>query len=626
MKRRFFLQSTGGLLAALGYNALVPQWTQYGKVLAQPTQRKLALLVGINSYIDAPLYGCVTDVELQRELLIHRFGFKPEDIITLTDLKATRTGILEAFEEHLIKQAQPDDVVVYHYSGHGSRITDPDQDYRDALNGTFIPVDSRAGRERGHKVVNDIMGHTLFLLMSSLKTERVTAVLDSCFSGAAKRGTSRIRALPRLLQQENIYPSQMELAYQDQLLSKLDWSRSDFIAKRRAGVAKGVVIASADRNQEAADASLDGFNAGAFTYYMTRYLWQQAGETPIVTAIHNISRRTTQKYDQDPELECQPMCQPDDQDQRSFYFLNAATPSADGVITAVLGSTVQCWLGALEADNPMAKGSLLAVLNPEEQTQALLRITGRRGLTATAVIDSGPASAVTVGALLREEVRGIPRDLALKIAVDPALGMAMGTATMALNRLKRVDAVTIDESADYILGRLTAEVIQRQIMGAADISEGAIGLFTSTQDRALRSSFQTDDGDIEAAIARMKPLLTGLLINRVLGALSNGNVAKLKLQVTVQPINGEPAAQVRSRGSRTSEFQAQTLDTGIVKIGDNLEITVQNQESQDLFISVLALGSDGELDVLFPTDFSAATDASLVGEKPNLDRAEGWTR
>ncbi|WP_226583352.1 hypothetical protein [Microseira wollei] len=52
---------------------------------------------------------------MQRLLLIHRFGFNPKYLLILTDEQATRQGILAAFEEHLIKQAKPGDVVVYHY-------------------------------------------------------------------------------------------------------------------------------------------------------------------------------------------------------------------------------------------------------------------------------------------------------------------------------------------------------------------------------------------------------------------------------------------------------------------------------------------------------------------------------
>lgn len=106
--RRHFLQFTGSALAAIGLNQLsfLQSAQRYGKVLAQSTPRKLALIVGINNYPLNSLEGCLNDVDLQRNLLIYRFGFNPKDILVLPDTKATRQGILTAFEEHLIKQAR----------------------------------------------------------------------------------------------------------------------------------------------------------------------------------------------------------------------------------------------------------------------------------------------------------------------------------------------------------------------------------------------------------------------------------------------------------------------------------------------------------------------------------------
>ena len=97
MKRRHFLQFAGSALTAIGVSQLdiIQQGDKYTKALAQNTGRKLALLVGINQYSGdlTPLGGCVNDVMLQKQLLIHRFGFNPQDIITLTDSQATRKGI-----------------------------------------------------------------------------------------------------------------------------------------------------------------------------------------------------------------------------------------------------------------------------------------------------------------------------------------------------------------------------------------------------------------------------------------------------------------------------------------------------------------------------------------------------
>src|SRR5919202_55575 len=289
ISRRHFLQFAGSALGTLGLSQLniQQQADRYGKVLAQSTPRKLALLVGINQYPSQPLRGCVNDMELQRQLLIHRFGFNPKDIHTLTDRQATRQGILEAFEEHLIRQAKPGDVVVFHYSGHGSQVNDPDGDNPDKLNSTFVPIDAflPSGFPNTGGVVQDIMGHTLFLLMSAVQTENITVVLDSCYSGGDTRGNFLIRSRDGGSQLQ-ISPD--EKVYQEQWLSRLKMSPQEFIKQRQAGVAKGVVIASTQRDQTAADTPFNDFYAGAFTYLMTQYLWEQTGT--VGSAIANITQ------------------------------------------------------------------------------------------------------------------------------------------------------------------------------------------------------------------------------------------------------------------------------------------------------------------------------------------------
>jgi len=260
IKRRQFLQFSGSAIAAMGLSQLdlLNMGDRYGKVLAQNTPRKLALLVGANAYPNAPLYGCVTDTELQYHLLVNRFGFNPKDILIVSDeakIKPTRQGILQAFEDHLIKQAKAGDVVVFHYSGHGSRVQDPDT--TDGLNSTFVPID-RTVKKVGDKIeVSDIMGRTLFLLMSAIQTDNFTAVLDSCHSGGGKRGNSRIRAITG----NNDIPSPIELEYQNQWLAKLNISPEEF-KRRRQAVAKGTVLAAASAAQYATDASFNGLQCG----------------------------------------------------------------------------------------------------------------------------------------------------------------------------------------------------------------------------------------------------------------------------------------------------------------------------------------------------------------------------
>ncbi|MDY6898625.1 MAG: caspase family protein, partial [Cyanobacteriota bacterium] len=338
MKRRHFLQFTGSTLATLGlshYN-IFEKGNRYAKVLAQDTPRKLALLVGIN-YLDNPnlnsLKGCVNDVDLQQQLLIHRFGFKQSDILRLTTEESkwkqpTRNNILTAFEEHLIKQAKPGDVVVFLFSGHGSQLRDPNpiqhcfnQQFNEEFNSTFVPMDDTLNGSP-----QDIMGRSLFLLMSALKTNNVTVVLDSCHSGGGTRGNYQVRSAIRN-NIDTLEPSQREISYQQSWMNRLGISDSELALRRCKGVAKGVVLAAAQRDEPALDAEFDGFHAGAFTYAMTQYLWQETGSVKKV--ISQISPRVNSIGGHSPFA--------DGNQNQPVYFIDKKLMSADAVITGVKG-------------------------------------------------------------------------------------------------------------------------------------------------------------------------------------------------------------------------------------------------------------------------------------------------
>lgn len=87
----------------------------------------LAVLVGCN-YANTPneLHGCINDVLAMRQVLIDRFRFKPDNIHLLTDepdspIKPTGAKIKEALNR-MVDEAEPGDVLYFHYSGHGTRI------------------------------------------------------------------------------------------------------------------------------------------------------------------------------------------------------------------------------------------------------------------------------------------------------------------------------------------------------------------------------------------------------------------------------------------------------------------------------------------------------------------------
>ena len=143
-----------------------------------------ALLVGIETYQQSginSLPGCTNDAELMRRALTDTFGFPAENIEIVLNSQATFRGIEAAFWR-LSGLAQPGDVVTFYYSGHGTHVPDDNGDEADGVDEALCPTDiSRANPDSW------LRDDTLAEWLAQLRTEKVTVILDSCFSGTATR-------------------------------------------------------------------------------------------------------------------------------------------------------------------------------------------------------------------------------------------------------------------------------------------------------------------------------------------------------------------------------------------------------------------------------------------------------
>lgn len=86
-----------------------------------------ALLVGCNyPGTKCELHGCANDVRRMKALLQERFGFQEDDILVMLDTdeslpQPTGRNIRRCLAK-LIDGTQPGDVLVFHYSGHGTQV------------------------------------------------------------------------------------------------------------------------------------------------------------------------------------------------------------------------------------------------------------------------------------------------------------------------------------------------------------------------------------------------------------------------------------------------------------------------------------------------------------------------
>lgn len=644
LKRREFLQRASMMLAALGISEAA--WWQLSdrsyQALAQPTRRKLALLVGINQYPIGnagfePLRGCAVDVQLQQELLIHRFGFQASDVLTLVNQQATRQQIEDAFINHLIEQAQPGDVVVFHFSGYGSSIPRLNTTTSSsAVQNSLVPVDGTPPTQETGEI-NHVLEDTLWLLRQSLATDNVITILDTSYTypNFDQPATLRIRSsgTPTTSQL-----SSDELALQDQLLSQLNLTREQ-LEHRSPRQFRGLVLAAAKPSQVAAEMNWDGLNAGLFTAILTQTLWSafasdslQSRFTQVAGCVEQVmgAAQQPQLYQQKVPLE--ETAKSEQLLSKTFRFNSAA---ADGIVTAVEdnGKTAKLMLTGVPASvlEDYQVNSLFTILPDSQSTTRLnqpdLIVRSRTGLTAKVALRTGnPGSSeipqIQVGQQVQEAIRILPQQVNLKVALDPKLTrIERVDATSAFSGISDVSIVANDQPADYVLARVRDTTIaQNPSAPLPSLMAGRYGLFSLGQ--ALLPETVGDGGEaVKVAVQRLVPQLKTRLAQKLLHLSVNERSTLIKAKVTLAKLT--PQSQVlitrqTSPGNQTpppdpvpvenpkaasSTQSASSSSVGMVTVpmGSRVQYQIQNNGNLPIYFIGFYLNTRGQAYILDPT-------------------------
>ncbi|MEH2049639.1 caspase family protein [Nostoc sp.] len=572
MERRTFLHRIGSILAVLGITKA--EWlslgNRYYQALAQPSPRKLALLIGINQYPKIPaLSGCLTDVELQRELLINRFGFQGSDILTLTEEEASREFIEAAFLDHLGKQAKPDDVVVFHFSGYGSCVkleTSPDTRQNALVSANFIQ------NSQDEKIVNYILEETLLLLLRSLPTERVTAVLDTSYYAPSTVLGLKSRALQELVEAK-LAPEELDFLQQ--------------LKTQKLPSTPIVLAATSEAKQSAREGLFSGFSAGLFTYALTQYLWEFTPANTIQVALSHIENSLSKLGSKQ-----QPALLTSQKNQHLTSLQPESIIGAEGAVTAIEedGKTVYLWLAGLPPQVLLYYGvnSRFTLATTE---QLILR--SRTGLTAKAQISQiEGANSLQIGQLVQEAVRVLPRNINLTIALDTGLErIERVDATSAFAAFPHISTVVVGEKpADYVFGKLQ-EIPSRY------------GLFSLGGELIPNTTGEVGEA-VKLAAQRLAPKLSTLLAAKLWRLTENQGSSRLALKATLEIISNISPRVVMQRET-VRAFKTETpikksvqtrlvasLPTPIIPIGSRIQYRVENQSDRPVYLIVLGLNNN----------------------------------
>lgn len=159
-----------------------------GVVGPSPKGERYAIIIGINDYPgpDSVLAGgldlfyAVNDAQAVSNMLVGVEGYKPQNIIMLTDRDATKSGILNQISA-LKKKVKSNDEVVFYFSGHSAKYS-----------GKAVPAFSRFGDKVGMLVwANDLNESNPVVLwdrelkaaFDGFRTDRIVFGFDCCYAG-----------------------------------------------------------------------------------------------------------------------------------------------------------------------------------------------------------------------------------------------------------------------------------------------------------------------------------------------------------------------------------------------------------------------------------------------------------
>ena len=664
--RREFLQRLGAALAALGLvdMTLVGLGNTYQQALAR-SSRRLALLVGIDQYPSAVwhdkapiekgafLQGAVMDVELQQELLIHRFGVAPANIMTLLNEQATGQGILEAIQGHLADQAQPGDTIIFHFSGLGSQVHLAGHPSEERLP-TLVPVDGMPpSRETG--AIHDLFEETLVQVLGSLQGVRVLTILDA--SAAAPRsspyqGNFRVRSRLSIPTGTWESPPEMSLLVPNRTAEELstNWP--------------GLLLRASKPGTPALEGDWNGFSAGVFTYALTQQIWNSFPSQQQ----YWIFQRAEYKMKTWSGAEASPQLQGELSTQDRGDLLTAGgipKPAADGFIKALdlVNQNATLWLGGLSASLlpyctlGLQLQPLPALPGLAPPPQGTLTVKTLRGLTAKAELLE--AASLAVGTPLVERERRLPRDIDLVVALDPALErIERVDATSALAGIPEITVTAPGEQqADCLFGRFNAMKQPAEATDApaseseksatvtkpgATVIQSGYSLFSPDHTLLPGTAPMEDSEAVKTAVSRLGNPLQDLLAIKMLRLTINTTSSQLPIRLSLKTL--EPGGQflsveetLRARQfakARAIQRSQPVLEKGGDQVASRFQVQLLNLGKQPLYYLILSVLDKNRLFVYCPPTqqtpppeqiATAAADTSQLraGKQLNLPKQQG---
>jgi hypothetical protein len=257
-----------------------------------------ALCVGIDAYKPPnTLQGCVNDTASWGRVL-GALGFKVDKLL---DEHATRQAMLDALTA-MVRSAQPGDVLVFQYSGHGTQVPDEDGDEGGQPDEAMVPYDF----EDGAFLIDDDLRGVFMQLPAGVN---LTCFVDCCHSGTITRMLGRNvdesasdgASLSRYLKVTEEWPDWMRAHHRfrqrERAIRDMGMGRS---LKVDANIMRWVDFSACDATEVAYETQ----GSGDFTRLATALLSQAGGQRTHREFQDAIVKAFGERRRQTPQLDC----------------------------------------------------------------------------------------------------------------------------------------------------------------------------------------------------------------------------------------------------------------------------------------------------------------------------------
>ena len=565
---------------------------------ATPTRRALLIGVGEHLYNKVPddrkrmgkkksfpedLGGAVNDVEIIKDVLIRRFGFKPENIVTLTDSQATREAILAAMRQ-IVEDAGPEDVVHIHFSGHGSWIKDMNGDEKDKFDETLLPYDARTDK------VRDITDDEINAILSGLRARDTLVTLDACHSGTATRGESDVMI-------RGGEPDPMTELYGDVSARGQALGRDALVDASETILPETeayTLMTGAAAEHSALDSPIDSEKRyGWFSWSLANTLGTVDQNMSTGEVFFEIQRKMQSVGEKKGHRAPMPQLEATDGARARPLLAGGDIVAGEG------GVTQRTWVTA----DPAGEGKIVLRMGPlygaVEGSLWAIYPPATKDFSGTPQI--GTAVVKSRGG---EDSRA---DLEVTGTIEPGSRAVMVAQSWRENRLRvRLGKMTDQEEKDFVKAiratRIGSKFLQVGDEEASryvvDMTDGEVRIFSSGRLTEIESFPFVDMGSTATRAASVfeRPIKLDDLL-----ALENPD-SKIKLDFAVRPLDEDGDPRVRTVGGESlPAYRVWDEDSGRTTWNSMMmEVTAD----KDVYLTILEVNPDGELSIMFPNSVS----------------------